>query len=349
MTRRGAPQEIAFAVVGARHGHVHDMIAALRVGGARLVAFHERDEQAAHAFTQREPSVHRVPDALGIYEDEAVHLVVTATVPNERAAVITRALSHGKDVLSDKPAFVNFTALQEARRLQRETRRILAVFFAERLNNRATVRAGELARAGAIGRVLHTTGLGPHRLNAAARPAWFFDPERAGSILADLAAHQADQFLFFTNSTEADVVAAHAANLAHPEYPDLQDFGEVLWRGNGGSGYARVDWFTPRGASSWGDVRLTVLGTRGTLEVRKNVDVAGRPGADHLFVVDEHGERHEACAQLELPFARQFLRDVQERTETAMSQAHCFLACELALRAQQNAGRLSSGVPRAVS
>ena len=39
----------------------------------------------------------------------------------------------------------------------------------------------------------------------------------------------------------------------------------------------------------------------------------------------------------ELPFGRLFVDDIINRTETAMRQAHCFLATELALLAQKNA------------
>ena len=51
------------------------------------------------------------------------------------------------------------------------------------------------------------------------------------------------------------------------------------------AGYFRVDWFTPGGVATFGDSRLTVMGTDGYLEVRPNVDLAGRPGGSHLFLV----------------------------------------------------------------
>ena len=114
--------------------------------------------------------------------------------------------------MSDKPAFTTLDQLAAARRVQAETRRIFSVCFSERFENAATVRAGELVQAGAIGRVVHTVGLGPHRLSAPSRPAWFFERARYGGILADIASHQADQFLFFTGATQAEVVAAQVAN-----------------------------------------------------------------------------------------------------------------------------------------
>jgi len=102
-------------------------------------------------------------------------------------------------------------------------------------------------------------------------------------------------------------------------------------------GYARVDWLSPQGLPTWGDTRLTILGTDGYIEVRKNVDLAGRSGANHLFLADATGVRHIDCARVPLPYGRQLVDDVLNRTETAMSQAHCFLAMQLAIEAQARA------------
>jgi hypothetical protein len=47
----------------------------------------------------------------------------------------------------------------------------------------------------------------------------------------------------------------------HPDRPGFEDFGDVMWRGDRGTGYARVEWFTPGGLGTWGDGRLTILGS----------------------------------------------------------------------------------------
>ena len=201
-------------------------------------------------------------------------------------------MRHGKDFMVDKPGMTTLEQLADVRRVQAETKRIYSVMYSERHENKATVRAGELVKAGAIGKVIQTVGLGPHRMTPKTRPAWFFERERYGGILCDIASHQFDQFLFFTGSTRADVLASQVSNVHHPEYPGLEDFGDVMLRGDGGSGYIRVDWFTPDGLQTWGDTRLTVLGSDGYIEVRKNIDIAGRPGSNHLFLVDQKETRY---------------------------------------------------------
>jgi predicted dehydrogenase len=339
-------EPVRFGVIGVNHDHILGMTDMLLKAGAELAAFFVVEPDLAAGFGARYPAARRARTMAEVLEDETIALIASAAIPDERPEVGIAAMRHGKDYWSDKPAFTTLDQLAQVRRVQRETGRIYAISYNERIQNQATVRAGELVRAGAIGRPLQTIGLGPHRLNAPSRPAWFFQPARFGGILCDIGSHQADQFLFFTGSTSAEVVAAQVDNLAHPEHPEFEDFGDALVRGDGGSGYFRVDWFTPDGLGTWGDGRLTVLGTDGFLEIRKNVDIAGRGAGSHLFLVDGSGTRYIDCRDVELPYGRQLLDDVRARTETAMSQAHAFLASELALRAQAQASRRAPGSPR---
>jgi predicted dehydrogenase len=250
-------------------------------------------------------------------------------------------MHHGKDYMSDKPGIISLEQLAEVRRVQKETRRIYSIMYSERFENAATVKAGDLVKGGAIGKVIQTVGLGPHRMNPKTRPEWFFHRKRYGGIICDIGSHQVDQFLFFTGSSKAEVVASQIGNVHYPQYPDFEDFGDVMLRGDGGTGYIRVDWFTPDGLSSWGDGRLTILGTDGFIEIRKNVDIAGRPGGNHLFLVDHKETRYFDCSKEPMPYGEQLVNDILNRTETAMSQAHCFLATELALKAQKQAQKIS--------
>lgn len=331
------PPRVRFAVVGVNHSHIYGMVDAVIRGGGQLVSFHAREPELAAEFARRHPAATPVTDERAILEDASVQLVLSSTIPNERAPLGIRVMQHGKDYLVDKPGATSLAQLAEVRRVQSATGRIYSVVYSERFENGATVRAGELVQDGAIGKVIQTIGLGPHRIHPPDRPDWFWDPARHGGILCDIGSHQFDQFLFFTGSTSGEIVASQVRNVHHPEHPAFQDFGDVMVRGNGGTGYMRVDWFTPHGLPTWGDTRLTILGTDGYIDVRKNVDLAGRPGANHLFVVDRGGMRYVDCDGVDLPFGRQLVDDVLNRTETAMAQAHCFLATELALLAQEKA------------
>jgi predicted dehydrogenase len=335
-----SPPKIKFAVIGINHDHIHGQIASVQRGGGELISFYAKEPDLAAAFAKRYPKVKQARNENEILEDKSIQLVASAAIPNERAPLGVRVMRHGKDFMSDKPAVTTLEQLAEVRRVQAETRRIFSITYSERLDSRSTVRAGELVKAGAIGRVIQTVGLGPHRENPPVRPDWFYDREKYGGVLCDIGSHQADQFLFFTGSTKAEVVASQVGNVQHPQHPGLDDFGDFMMRGDRGTGYVRIDWFTPAGLGVWGDVRLTILGTDGYIELRKNIDVAGRAGGNHLFLVDKKETRYIDCSSQVLPYGGQLVEDILNRTETAMSQAHCFLATELALKAQKHAQRL---------
>lgn len=331
---------IRFGVIGINHSHIYGMVQTLVDAGADLIAFYAKESELITQFRMRYPAVPLARTPEEILDDDRIHVIASSTIPNERAPLGIEVMQRGKDYFVDKAGFTSLAQLTEARRMQVETGRIYSVFYGERFENAATVKAGELVQAGAIGQVLQTVGLGPHRMRPEGRPDWFFKKEQYGGILTDIAAHQMDQFLYFTGSTKAEVVASQIGNFNHPQYPELEDFGDAMLRGNGGLGYVRVDWFTPEGSTVWGDTRLTILGTDGYIEVRKNVDIGGRSGPNHLFLIDQKGTYRIPCDDVDLSFGQRFLSDVVNRTETAMTQAHCFLASELALTAQAQAARL---------
>jgi predicted dehydrogenase len=334
--------KLRFAAVGLDHRHIYDQVKSLQDIGAECVGFWTSDAaKPLPGFIERFPNIPRVADRHRLIEDPSIQLITCAAIPCDRADLAIEAMRAGKDFMVDKPGLTSFEQLAAVKKVQAETGRIFSVNFTERFEVRSTTRAGELVKAGAIGRVVHTCGLGPHRLNRHLRPEWFFRREAYGGILTDIGSHQFDQFLFFTGSTDARIVAARAANVAHPGDLEFEDLGEVMVESDRASGYFRVDWFTPDGLSTWGDGRCTIVGTEGTIELRKYVDIAGRPGIDHLFLIDKKGTRYVDCSDAELPYYTNLRRDIFERTETAMPQSYCFRVCELALEAQALGQRTS--------
>jgi predicted dehydrogenase len=334
--------KIRFAAVGFEHGHIYGQTNCLLQAGAELVWFWDNDPERLQQFSQHFPQGKAARSVEEILEDPTIHLITSAGIPDERGPLGVRAMQYGKDYFSDKPAFATLEQLAEARRVQAETGRKFVIYFSERLANSATVKAAELVRAGAVGEVVQTVGFGPHRLfgpENRPRPEWTFHKERYGGILNDLASHQIDQFLFFTNSETANIKSARTANVKFKQYPEFEDFGELLLQSGQASGYIRVDWYTPDGLTTWGDVRLFVLGTDGYIEVRKNVDLNGRAGGDHLFLVNQKEMQYIDCRREPLPFGEQLLHDLATREETAVSQDHTFTVSELALKAQAQANR----------
>lgn len=338
---------IKFGVCGISHDHIYGMVGAIQRGGGEMVAAYGAEPDKVAGFKKRFPDVKMVSSEEEILNDPSIQLVLSSTIPNERAPLGIRVMKRGKDFLSDKPGATSLVQIEDIRKTIAETKRIYGILYSERLEVKAAVKAGELVKAGAIGRVIQTINIAPHQIvqrgadpyagGAGGRPEWFWDPAKYGGILTDIGSHQVDQFLYYTGSTEGDVVASQVANVNHPQKPSFQDFGDMMLRGNKGFGYVRLDWFTPDGLGTWGDGRLFILGTEGYIEARKYIDVARSKQGNNLFVVDNKEARFIDCNNLTLPFGPQFVSDVVNRTHTAQDQTQALLAAELVVRAQMKA------------
>jgi predicted dehydrogenase len=342
-TQPSRQPRIRFAVIGINHGHINNQVQTMLRAGGQFASFYAKEADLAAAFTKRFPDVKVARSEQEILDDSTIHLILSAAIPNERAPLGVKAMEHGKDFLVDKPAATTTEQLAEVRRVQAKTKRIFSVLIG-RHESRSINKAGELIRSGAIGKVIQTVGLAPHKMSPETRPAWFFKRDQYGGIICDLASHNFDAYLYLTATTRAEIVASQVGNVNHPQYPELEDFGDVMLSGDGGAGYIRVDWFTPAGLNTFGDGRLTIIGSEGYIELRETVDIVGRPGGDHLFLVDQKGSKYVDCSDVPLPYGERLVDDVVNRTTTADSQSRTFLAMELALEAQKRARRL--GVQR---
>lgn len=336
---------IRAAVCGMSHDHIYGMVGAIQRGGGVIVAAYGAEPDKAAAFHKRYPDVKMVASEKEILDDPSIQLVLSSTIPNQRAGLGIEVMKRGKDYLSDKPGMTTLEQLAEVRKTIAETKRIYGIMYSEMLEVPAAVKAGQLVRDGAIGRVIQTINIAPHQIMQKAgdagggspRPYWFWNPEQYGGILCDIGSHQVYQFLYFTQSDHAEIAESQVANVAHPQHPRFQDFGDMVLRGNKGFGYVRLDWFTPDGLGTWGDGRLFVLGTKGYIEVRKYTDVGVKNQGNNLFLVDSEKARYIDCNSLPLPFGPQFVSDVVNRTHTAQDQDQALLAAELVIRAQMNA------------
>ncbi|MEM1074002.1 MAG: Gfo/Idh/MocA family oxidoreductase [Pseudomonadota bacterium] len=330
---------LKFVAIGLDHRHIYGMTEHMLNTGAVCAGYWTDGVPSTLAsFEKRFPDIKNLP-TLDHAIDSGAELALIAAIPVDRAEIAIRCMNAGMDVMVDKPGCVTTQQLDQIKATVRETGRIWSINFSERFEVPAVTKASELVAAGAIGRVVHTSGLGPHRLNRDTRPSWFFDRSKYGGILTDIASHQIDQFLHFTGSAEADVTHAHVANYANPSDPGLQDFGEISLRGGSGTGSIRVDWYTPDALPTWGDGRLTLLGTEGYIELRKYVDVGGADGTDHLVLANGNRCEKIKASDAGLPYFSNLCDDIRYRTESAMAQAHCFKVMELALKAQALAER----------
>lgn len=334
-----SPGAVPFAAAYLDHAHVYGQTSFLKKAGAELRYVYDPNPVKVKTFCEAHPEAQPVNDFRRILDDPAIRLVTAAAIPNRRSEIGCEVMRAGKDYFTDKCPFTTLEQLEETRRAVKETGHRYWVSYGELICSEASWHAGELIRRGVIGNLVSMVIFGPHRLSAKSRPDWFFRKEQYGGILTDIASHQVAAFLDYAGTTKGRVLHARVANLANPEYPELEDFGQATFSvgERGISCYSQVDWFTPDGLKVFGDGRTFVTGTKGTIELRKYVDVA-RGSGGRLFLVTDTGEWEIPCAgQVYLPFHDLMLRDILYKTDRAMPQEKTFAIAELSMQAQKMA------------
>ncbi len=334
-------KKLQIAVMGAEHRHIFGLLKGMLDIGCECKAWWtEGENNISQDFFKKFPNIPRVLDKTILFNDPGISLILIADIPVKRASLAIECMKAGKDVMIDKPGCTTLEQLEAIKQTIDETKKIFSIDFSERFEVSSVQVASNLIQKGEIGKVVQTIGFGPHRLNIDTRPEWFFNNDQYGGILCDIASHQIDQFLYFTESESVEIISSSIGNFKNQKYPEFQDFGEILIHGDKGQGYIRVDWYTPDALPNWGDGRLTILGTEGYIELRKYVDVAGRKGTDHLYLVNKQRCEYIDASKEPLTYFKNLLNDVLNRTETAMKQSHCLKVMKLAIEAQNSAKRL---------
>jgi predicted dehydrogenase len=329
-------KNINISVIGIDHGHIFDMLDEMLKEGCTCDYFWtEGSPLTLKEFNNKYPAIKRVENKIDILNNNKIDMVLISSIPKDRADLSIEVLNSGKDVMVDKPGCTTLDQLEDLKRTVKKTGKIWSVNFSERFHVAAVAKAEELVSEGKIGKVKQTIGTGPHRQGNYERPDWFYDRQSYGGIITDIGSHQIHQFLVFTNSNEAKINHALVENTTKQDKPGFQDFGEVNLTGNQGHGYIRLDWFTPDALPTWGDGRLLILGDKGYIEIRKYTDLAKSETGNHLYYANNEEVKHIDCRDVKLPYFRNLIYDVLNRSETACSQELTFLTMELAIQAQE--------------
>lgn len=333
------PGEFNVGITALDHGHIYGMSNGLSEAGATLKYVYDPDEKKVQEYLEQFPDVEVADSLEQILEDETIDLVAAAAIPNLRSELGNRVMKAGKDYFTDKTAFTTLEQLDETKKVVEETGQKFWVYFSERLHVEGAVYAGQLIDEGLIGDVIQVTGFGPHRLDKEKRPDWFFNREEYGGILTDIGSHQIEQFLHYTSNTDAKVLHSKIANYANPDVPEFDDYGDATLVGdNGASFFFKVHWFTPDGLPTWGDGRTFITGTKGSIEVRKYLNLAEETVGDHVFLVtNDKVEHFKVNGEVGFPFFGEMILDCINRTDHAMTQEHIFKAQELCLISQKEA------------
>ncbi|SFT02253.1 Gfo/Idh/MocA family protein [Paenibacillus sp. BC26] len=254
-------KRLKIGMISFAHGHAHSYLNALRaMANVEVVGI--ADELYS-----------RVENVIGKYElpyfEEYQDLLaadvdaVVICAENSRHAEITIAAARsGKHVLCEKPLGLSVTEMEAMIAACKENGVQLMTAFPCRYLA-AVIKAKEAIDHGQIGEILAIKGT-----NRGSLPSgWFLQKELAGGgALLDHTVHVMDLMNWFTQS-EVKEVYAYAATLFH-EKIDIDDAGMIHVKfANGAVGVLDTSWSRNSAFPTWGDVTMTVIGTKGTLSI----------------------------------------------------------------------------------
>ncbi len=328
--------KLTFAVVGLKHSHIYGMTDSLINAGAELKWVFDDDSSLIKTFLKTFPNVRIAKNLKEILDDNQVQLVVSADIPSRRATLAITVMNAGCNFFVDKAPALTLKECEDIKKTQAKTGKKYFVYYSELIENDASIFAKNLIDQGVIGKLCHIDIFAPHLLNPKSRPKWFWERKHNGGIITDIGSHQIEQFLEFSECTNAKITNARVKNYFHKEYPEFEDFGDITIESeNGVTGYFRVDWLSPERIDTFGDLRTILLGEKGFIELRKNLDIGNSQTCDNVIVANDNGVfKQSVTGKIQHPYFINLINDCLTGNNTAMPLDLIFSTMELTIKAQ---------------
>jgi predicted dehydrogenase len=261
-----------------------------------------------------------------LFDEFGPDVVSIGAVYGHNGEVAAQALERNIAVVSDKPVAATWTQLERLRELVKDTQRILLTEFPFRAQSE--FRAARAAvQSGAIGEVVLATAQKSYRFGDS-RPAWYANRDDYGGTLLWVASHGIDA-IHFCSGQEFRRVIGVQGNLAKPDYGTMEDHCVALFElANGGSAVVHADYLRPKQASSHGDDRLRIAGSKGVVEVRD--------GRCHL-ITNDTAETDITDTMPTRPVHEELLLALRGQSTEFYSTAQSLRSAEILLRARDAA------------
>lgn len=219
-----------------------------------------------------------------VYEDfetmfakESFDVVGVCNTNGHRAEVIVEAARRGWHVAAEKPIALTSEELREVRAAVAKAgvglTSLLPLRYEDPLYTMAL-----LVKEGMIGDVLLMNAQKSYKLGS--RADWFKDSALYGSTMQWIGVHMID-LMHWIGGRQFRSIYSYEQNVGAPELGDMQNVaGAVLQLSGGGVATLNMDYLRPDSATTHGDDRLRVAGTKGILEYRVADGLLSLSGTD---------------------------------------------------------------------
>ncbi|MFJ7729632.1 Gfo/Idh/MocA family protein [Neobacillus sp. NPDC097160] len=274
-----------FSIIGCQHAHIEIFIEEMMKLGHECAGIFEMENMTLASRLAEKYQIPLVHDKM-ILLDDSIQLVGCAAINNEKIDVIELCEKYRKHIMIDKPAVTNREDLTRLEAVVNRGAIQVGMLLTERFRASLSTLKKQLDE-GAIGELISISMRKPHLLNPKQRPSWHFSKQQSGGIVIDLFIHDFDLLRWLTGKEVKSITGYMAKNIL-PEYPSFFDTaGLQVIMEDGLAAQLYADWFTPEKSWTWGDGRIFVVGTKGTIEIRLEGDPLVAKDTLYLKVTSE--------------------------------------------------------------
>lgn len=329
--------KIGIGVIGlGRMGRVYATHVARQIDDAALVAIADANAGALAEYAGQ-VNARAYANYHDLLADPAVAGVIIATPTSTHREVVIAAAQAGKAIFVEKPTALTMAATDDMLAAVETTGVMFQVGFMRRFD-RAYATARQKIDAGLIGDpvVVRSIGRDPFRTSLE-----YADPAISGGLIIDMGIHDFDVIRWMMGD-EIERVYTETASLVYPELLGVDDVDNAMISVRfvrGGLGNVEVS----RTAGYGYDIRATVVGSKGTLEIgylqeTPVVLLSKETGVSH-DVVPHFPERFGPAYTAQIEAFADSLRTGQPPKVTA-ADARAALQAAIAATVSQHEGRV---------
>jgi predicted dehydrogenase len=263
------PKKARLAILGLS-GHISEILDALKVlPDVKLQAISDSDPKRLHAVGERTgvPAGHRYPSHQELLKREQFEIAGICGSDGERAQLILDCAARGQHIIAEKPLAREWADLEKIRAALRTTKVKLTTLLPMRFEGSFTAMK-QIVESGQIGEIAQIDTQKSYVLGND-RPDWMLHRSSFSGTIPYIGIHLVD-LMRFTSRRELVRTAAFQAHIGQPAAGDMENSTVTIFQlDNGGTAQMHLDYLRPATASTHGDDRLRLAGTKGIVEYRE--------------------------------------------------------------------------------
>ncbi len=319
------------AFAGFRHDHVFVLYEQVKnhPNFEIVGAFEEHEESREKA--KNRGVVFTYDSYAGLLKDESVQTVVIGFCYGERGRAVIEALKSGKHVIVDKPLCTKIEELDEIEKLSKQKNLTVSCMFTMRFESKINA-VKELIESGELGEINNVYFGGQHPLQYGRRPSWYFEKDKHGGVINDIAIHGIDLISYLLSDSIEKINGARAWNKFATNEPEFLDSAQFMLTTKNGVGViADVSYSVPDGVEFalpyyW---QFYLWGTKGVISFALNEKTST------YYTKYDKEPKILVEKQPKTDYLTDFLRAVNGEEKAILSSRSVFLSTRQTLQVQK--------------